>query len=81
MAGRRRGGALDSPDRTVFDHSTGSAHCAGVKAVGHLQCLGTQLWVGTAPGDRAGLGVWGLGFRVAALTLGQSRRGIWFGVC
>ena len=27
----------------------------GVKAAGHLQCLGTQLWVGTAPGGRVGI--------------------------
>ena len=38
MAGRRRGGALDSPN--VFDHSAQAPPIvwpsAGVKAVGHL---------------------------------------------
>ena len=45
MAGRRGGGA----DRALFDHSPYILPIVwpsvGVTA-GHLQCLGTQLWVG-----------------------------------
>ena len=53
MAGWRRGGALDSPDRAVFDQAPPSVWpSADAKAAGHLQCLGTQLWVGTAPRAR-----------------------------
>ena len=44
VAGRRRGGALDSPEAPPIVWPS-----AGVKAAGHLQCLGTQLWVGMAP--------------------------------
>ena len=46
---------LDSPDRAVLDPPPIVWPSAGVKAAGHLQCLGTQLWVGTAPGSRMGI--------------------------
>ena len=58
MAGRRRGGALDSPDRAVFDHSARLHPLpSAVVAVEHLQCLSTQKWGPRGPGGNSGFRV------------------------
>ena len=57
----------NSPDQAVFDHYPQAPPIvwpnAGVKVAGHLQCLGTQLWVGESSGN-SGFRVQCFGFRV-----------------